>query len=367
MASTAALKLAAAVVLATSYGVSAEAPCGNCHRRQTSEFAKTPMAQALLKPIETTILAKTLTFQDGPWTYRISRENDRSTYTVSDGKNTITGRLLWAFGFGAAGQTYVYEYDGALHESRVSYYTRLQGLDLTMGAIGSKPASLATAAGRKMQNQDVAECFGCHSTGSSPRAKFTMDSMVPGVQCGACHEGVNKHELSMASNTTQSLPPKLARLNTEEVSESCGRCHRTWEQISVNGPRGVANVRFQPYRLTNSKCYDAEDRRISCVACHDPHRPLETQRGIVRPPLHGLPLTGFSFSGENLPDRNGKVRGVPYAQNRDSRFAHDLQRSSDPHCAQQGGLPELAGWIDDFTPRTIFDAGGSCRAISTFV
>jgi predicted CXXCH cytochrome family protein len=39
------------------------------------------------------------------------------------------------------------------------------------------------------------------------------------------------------------------------------------------GIRGVMNVRFQPYRLTNSKCYDAEDPRISCIACHDPHEP----------------------------------------------------------------------------------------------
>ena len=30
-------------------------------------------------------------------------------------------------------------------------------------------------------------------------------------------------------------------------------------------------MRFQPYRLTNSKCYDAADSRISCTACHDPH------------------------------------------------------------------------------------------------
>jgi hypothetical protein len=71
------------------------------------------------------------------------------------------------------------------------------------------------------------------------------------------------------------LPPKLAKLTAEETSELCGRCHRTWEQITINGPRGVGNVRFQPYRLTNSKCYDSEDRRIGCVACHDPHTQLD--------------------------------------------------------------------------------------------
>src|SRR5690606_11455270 len=35
--------------------------------------------------------------------------------------------------------------------------------------------------------------------------------------------------------------------------------------------KGVDNVRFQPFRLVNSKCYDPEDARIRCAACHDPH------------------------------------------------------------------------------------------------
>jgi hypothetical protein len=72
---------------------------------------------------------------------------------------------------------------------------------------------------------------------------------------------------------------KLTQLSTEEMSDFCGSCHRTWADIAANGPRGLANVRFQPYRLTNSKCYDVEDRRISCVACHDPHR--ESSRGAA--------------------------------------------------------------------------------------
>jgi hypothetical protein len=30
-------------------------------------------------------------------------------------------------------------------------------------------------------------------------------------------------------------------------------------------------VRFQPYRLANSKCYDTTDPRLRCTVCHDPH------------------------------------------------------------------------------------------------
>lgn len=37
------------------------------------------------------------------------------------------------------------------------------------------------------------------------------------------------------------------------------------------GPHNITNVRFQPYRLINSRCYDAADARIRCLSCHDPH------------------------------------------------------------------------------------------------
>ena len=55
-----------------------------------------------------------------------------------------------------------------------------------------------------------------------------------------------------------------------------GACHRTWQDVvsgQVNAP-GVLNVRFAPYRLENSKCWVKGDNRLTCVFCHDPHRPL---------------------------------------------------------------------------------------------
>jgi hypothetical protein len=64
----------------------------------------------------------------------------------------------------------------------------------------------------------------------------------------------------------------LARMSTEQVSSFCGQCHRTRDQIVMAGRFDITDIRFQPYRLTESKCYDADDVRISCLACHDPHR-----------------------------------------------------------------------------------------------
>src|SRR5258708_5280209 len=33
--------------------------------------------------------------------------------------------------------------------------------------------------------------------------------------------------------------------------------------------------RFPPYRIENSRCWGKGDARLTCVACHDPHRPLQ--------------------------------------------------------------------------------------------
>ncbi len=133
--------------------------------------------------------------------------------------------------------------------------------------------------------------------------------------------------------------PHLAALSAEDMSELCGRCHRTWSQIALNGPRGVNNVRFQPYRLANSKCYDAADRRIRCTACHDPHAPVETKPGQLRREMRRLPLGGAAHQG--LPGREGKLRRMPHAENGIARRACAIHRSSDPHRPRGRSLSKL--------------------------
>jgi hypothetical protein len=70
------------------------------------------------------------------------------------------------------------------------------------------------------------------------------------------------------------LPKKLKTMDAEDAANFCGQCHRTWDTVVRNGWKGVVDVRFQPYRLENSKCFTGNDRRISCLTCHDPHQPV---------------------------------------------------------------------------------------------
>jgi hypothetical protein len=254
--------------------------CAECHREQAARFSATPMARALESAAASDILKRhpDLAFREGQYESRIRREGDRSILTVTRGTESISVPLLWAFGRGQAGQTYVFERNGSLYESRVSFFNGTGTLDLTMGAQGTTPATIDEAAGRRMEATDARDCFACHSTGAVAQLKLHLESMSPGLSCESCHGSAAKHVAAVRTGDAAGAKmPRLSTLAAEEMSDLCGRCHRTWSQIALNGPRGINNVRFQPYRLTNSKCYDASDTRIRCTACHDPHGPVETR------------------------------------------------------------------------------------------
>jgi hypothetical protein len=253
------------------------AVCAQCHREQFMHYQPTPMAGALDPVARCAILRQhpDLTFQSGEYRYHIVRQGDASLMTVTGNGQELEVPLSWAFGLGRAGQTYVFERDGVFYESRVSFYEALGGLDFTMGALGSRVTDIVDAAGRRMSAEGARDCFGCHSTGGISQGRLHLESMKPGVDCEACHGPAEKHVAAVrAGNPVEARMPRLGELSAEEMSEFCGRCHRTWSQIAMHGPAGVNNVRFQPYRLANSKCYDATDQRIRCTACHDPHAPL---------------------------------------------------------------------------------------------
>jgi hypothetical protein len=217
-----------------------------------------------------------LTATYGKYSYRIERIGNQSTYSVTDGISTITMPIRWAFGASSAmAQTYVLEKDGQLYESRMSWYRTLDGLGPTLGGDRTLPANLLEAAGRLMSPDEKLRCFGCHATNAVQGKQLTLEKLVPGVQCEHCHEATETHVVAISGRTGKPAVPtelfKLEDLSAEQASNFCGQCHRTWAEIAMQGKPSIGNIRFQPYRLTGSRCYDPDDARISCLACHDPH------------------------------------------------------------------------------------------------
>src|SRR5712664_468852 len=98
--------------------------CTQCHFKNLTSRPPTAMAKALESVTNCEILRSypRLTFRKGVYSYEIVRQENRSLYKVTDGVTTISEPILWCFGRGGAGQTYVFEQNGSYYQSRVSFY-----------------------------------------------------------------------------------------------------------------------------------------------------------------------------------------------------------------------------------------------------
>jgi Cytochrome c554 and c-prime len=248
--------------------------CAVCHAAQARTYVESSMSRAL-EPIDhCEILTRNprLTWSDGRFQYVIEKAGDRYRYTAKDGAETAEATLLYAFGQGKAGQTYVYASGGKYYESRVSYYQELKGLGLTVGAQNIQPQNIGQALGRLMSPGETRDCFGCHTTAARRGNELRLDRYENGVQCEDCHGPGAAHIASISDGKPKPGSIRgLKGMKAEETNDLCGSCHRTWETIMLLKIRGTSNVRFQPYRLTNSQCFLSGDSRIACTACHNPH------------------------------------------------------------------------------------------------
>lgn len=255
--------------------------CAQCHQSKARAHAASAMAHALAAPSECRILQTNLqlSFQNGAWKYTITREGTRSIYTITDGKSSFSEPILWCFGVGHSGQTYVIRHDGIYYETRVSFFTTTQALDFTPGAPRNAPTALNEAIGQRLSTPETMACFNCHGTVAPGAARFALEKFTPGIGCETCHGPGEKHVTTMRANKDGQVADKAIFnprvMHPDDLSQQfCGACHRSWETVMQMPERGggLSNVRFQPYRIANSRCYkDPDDRRISCSACHDAH------------------------------------------------------------------------------------------------
>jgi hypothetical protein len=251
--------------------------CTECHKKAASAYPQSGMALAMESVTQSQTLTRNpdLKMRLGPYTYEIKRQGNQSTYSVTDGKETISLPLVYIFGQGKMGQTYVLQHDGKFYESRVSFYSETKGLDFTLGSPRTVPTSLTDAVGRVLSANELSSCFSCHSTGAVSVGQLQLDKLVHGVRCEGCHGPGGKHiSVIKEGESGSEFIFNPAKLTGDELTQQfCASCHRGAEEFSSLKSMGINNVRFQPYRIFNSKCY-SDDRRISCTACHNPHEPL---------------------------------------------------------------------------------------------
>jgi Cytochrome c554 and c-prime len=253
--------------------------CFQCHKEKALTELANSMARAaeIYNDCSSLKSHQNLTFTNGPYSYRLERKGPRNLYVVSDGQRELAVPILFCFGEGRLGQTYILEHEGTMYESRVSYYRDIGKLDFTILHPHSQPASLVDALGRPLTPEAAKGCFSCHTTGAVHNGQLQIDHLVPGVGCEACHGPGERHVAAMKARDVNDLkifPP--ASIDGDELSqELCGACHRSFEDVlALPGQDGINNIRYQPYRIFNSPGHRG-DQRISCIACHNPHDRLE--------------------------------------------------------------------------------------------
>jgi hypothetical protein len=238
------------------------------------------MARTGQRATESDILDKhdVLTFHAGSYAYAIQRGGRQSVYTVTDGTQSLTAPLTWAFGAGKVGQSFLFEREGALFESRVSYYDSVQGLDFTPNRALTNARDVNEAMARPVGDTEIRRCFGCHTTASATLPEgVNFTGLIPGVTCEACHGPGKTHVAEMRLGHVKAGRGAITNPRSFSPADSvdfCGSCHATFWDVKLANERGIAALRSQPYRLQSSRCWGEGDPRLTCIACHDPHKPL---------------------------------------------------------------------------------------------
>lgn len=253
--------------------------CAECHSELVRGQQQHAMAHSSMPVTESEHLKAPAKFDLGSYKFSIVANKDSATYTVNDGSQTFSAPILWAIGSGTRGQSYLFQRGADLFEARISFFRSI-GFDITPDHPTSVPDSLEHALGRKIGTQEAPNCLGCHATAVVVSGHVDTANMIPGISCEECH-GPGAAHVALARSGGGGDNPGLisnpARLNPATSVDFCGSCHRTWWDVTQLGYRGINNVRFPAYRLEGSRCWGKGDARITCVACHDPHRPLVTE------------------------------------------------------------------------------------------
>jgi Cytochrome c554 and c-prime len=256
------------------------AACARCHADLVSVQLSTSMGQTATRASGSGLLKQyPLSYKLGPYAYQMTRTAETAHYSVSDGTASFSTSLQWAFGI-RMGQSFLFEKGGGVFMAPLTYYPEAGAWDFTVDQPHSVPDSLEQAVGRHLSESEVRGCFDCHNTAATTSDRFDPEHSFPGVTCEACHGPGADHVAAARAGlaeqgTTMILNPR--HLSPVESIDFCGACHRTWWDVTLTGSTGQTSLRFPPYRLENSRCWGKGDARLTCVACHDPHRPLERE------------------------------------------------------------------------------------------
>jgi len=283
--------------------------CGSCHTDEYKSFRQTAMGRSTSIPSKDDLqsLVKPITFssstldrmysiyaRDGEMYHEESQRDANGQLVFSE-----THEIAYVVGAGEVGKSYLVGNGDAFFVSPISFYTRINGWDLSPG--------YETSLFKDFTRPVLELCVDCH-TG---RPSFVPDKpnhfqQPPfrslSIGCERCHGPGAIHVKQRKEDADLEGPVDTAIVNpatmpTEIRDDVCAQCHFLGDArvlrpgkneldfrpgtplnsvvaifsvaAKVKGDRFTALDQFEQLKL--SRCAIASKGRLGCITCHDPH------------------------------------------------------------------------------------------------
>jgi Tetratricopeptide repeat len=283
--------------------------CGSCHSTEYKNFKQTAMGRSASTPSEDHLqsLVKPVTFSSSTLnrSYSVYSRNGKMYHEQSqrDAHGQLvfseTHEIAYVVGAGEVGKSYLVANGDAFFVSPISFYTRINGWDLSPGYEASSFRDFTRPA--------LELCVDCHT--GQPR--FVPDrpnhfQQPPfrflSIACERCHGPGALHVKQRKERVPPEGPIDYAIVNpatmpAEIRDDVCAQCHFLGDArvlrpgknsldfrpgtpldkvvaifsvaAKVKGDRFTALDQFEQLRL--SQCAIASKGRLGCITCHDPH------------------------------------------------------------------------------------------------
>ncbi len=176
--------------------------------------------------------------------------------------------MRFALGEGKDGMTYIGEFTPeSLTEFRMSYLPDRKTWSVTPG----QDTLVNLDIGMVHEMGMARRCIECHAMKMLPNSTEPAPGFL-GVGCESCHGPGSAHIAAAKAKQYQNLKmDDISQWGAAKINALCARCHRSQDNVTLNGDDATATARFQGYGLSLSPCFQKSGDKLSCITCHDPH------------------------------------------------------------------------------------------------